>query len=218
MEDFTDYSYELDGTEEPSDGILVVEGPSGAFYKVIHADEKDYWESTVSKYLQDYKFTNISDLQDLDRVISMELMTYRYQMWASLEKDYWGESVNVEEMNKQIREISKELRQLKKSLGIEKVLREKDQGDSVAAYIENLRRRAQEFGVMRNDQAVKAITLFQELLSLVTMHDNCTEDERKDNHVQEEDIIQWVRDVRPEFESIDEEFRKTSQKYWIASM
>lgn len=214
MEDFEDYTY----ATADEDGIIVVEGPSGAMYKVIHEDEREYWNNTVTKYLSEYRFTNVSDLQDLDRVVSMELMTYRYQMWVSLEKDYWGESIDVEESNKQIREISKELRQLKKSLGIEKVLREKDQGDSTAAYIENLRRRAKEFGVMRNEQAISAITLFQELISLIVMHDNCTEEERKENHIEQEDIIEWIRKVIPEFENIDKNFRETSQKYWIADM
>lgn len=214
MENYNDFS-EFDELVEGG-GVIKVVGPSGAVYDVIHESERDYWETTVTKYLSDYKFTNSSDLQDLDRVVSTELLLYRYQQWTQLEKDYFGESIDVVETNRAYKEKSAELRQIKKSLGIEKVAREKDQGDSVAAYIENLRRRAHEFGIMRNEQAVKAITLWQELIALLTFHDKCTKEERKEQHIEIEDLIEWIRQVIPEFEEIDTEFKKTTQKLWIS--
>jgi hypothetical protein len=214
MDDFEDIEFENEIRNN-----IKVEGPSGAIYEVIHPLEKDYWNTTVKKYLSDYRFTNISDLQDLDRVVVQELMSYRYNQWVALEKDYWDEAIDVKEINRQIVEISKELRQLKKALGIDKVSREKDQGDSVAAYIESLRRRAHEFGVMRNEQSVKAITLFQELISLVIFYEQCTPDERKSEHIELEDIFEWIKtQAIPEFEEIDKKFRETQQKYWIADM
>lgn len=213
MEDY-DSDYDFGG----SHGTIKVEGPSGAMYDVIHESEKEYWESTTEKYLRDYKFTNASDLQDLDRVVSTEMLLYRYQQWVQLEKDYFGESIDVVETNKAYKEKSGELRQLKKALGIEKIAREKDQGDSVAAYIENLRRRAHAFGVMRNEQAIQAITLWQELIALMTFHDKCTVEERKEQHIEIEDLIEWIRQVIPEFQEIDRKFRETDQKLWIAEM
>jgi hypothetical protein len=195
---------------------IKVHGPSGAAYEVIHESEKDYWESIVTRYLHDYRFTNINDLQDLDRVVSTELLLYRYQLWLQLEKDYWGQSIDISETNKYTKEKSAELRQIKKALGIEKSAREKDQGDSVAAYIEDLRVRAHEFGVMRNEQAEKAITLWQELIALMTFHDKCTPQERKEQHIEIEDLIKWIRMTIPEFQEIDKKFRETTQKYWIA--
>lgn len=195
---------------------IEVQGPSGATFEVIHIKERQYWDDVVSKYLTDYRFTNISDLQDLDRVVAMELMSYRYSQWAAAETDYWNNGVDTDSLSKSALELSKEIRQLKKGLGIDKSSRDKDSGDSVAAYIDNLRLRAKEFGVVRNEQSVKSITLFQELVALMTLHNNCTEDERKENHVELTDILEWIETVAiPEFQSIDEEFRKTSQKYWI---
>ena len=194
---------------------IKVTAPSGAIYDVIHECERDYWDSIVKRYLSDYKFTNINDLQDLDRIVSTEMLLYRYQSWLQLEKDWWGQEIDIGETNKYYKEKSMELRLIKKALGIEKVAREKDQGDSTAAYIESLRRRAHEFGVMRNEQAVKAITLWQELIALMTFHDKCTPEERKEQHIEIEDLVEWIRQTIPEFLEIDEEFRKTSQKYWV---
>ena len=123
----------------------------------------------------------------------------------------------MEQIRRCLNDYSKELRLLKKALGIDKTSRDKDKGEQVATYIMNLGQRAKEFGVMRNQQAVKAITLFQELKALVTFHDNCTEEERRENHIQEKDVLEWIRTVTPEFDEIDEQFRKTSQTYWIRS-
>lgn len=211
MEDYSEFDSDgLDG------GTIKVKAPSGAIYDVIHECEKDYWESIVTKYMADYRFTNINDLQDLDRIVSTELLLYRYQSWLQLEKDWWGQTIDIGETNKYYKEKSMELRLIKKALGIEKVTREKDQGDSMAAYIEQVRRRAHEFGIMRNEQAVKATTLWQELIALMTFHDKCTPEERKEQHIEIEDLVEWIRQTIPEFMEIDEKFRKTTQKYWIS--
>lgn len=208
-----EYDFEDEALEK-----IEVKGPSGATFEVMHEKEKVWWEQTVEKYLHDFKFTNQSDLQDLDRIIGMELILYRYQQWVSVERDYYGEKIDPTEYNKAMKDKSIELRGLKKEIGINKASRDKDQGDSIADYIENLRRRAYEFGVMRNTQAVKAITLFQQLIALITLHDNCTLKEKKEQKIETEDIVDWIRDVIPEFQEIDSEFRKTSQKYWIDDM
>lgn len=216
MENYEDYDFPSlgDATKDTID----VEGPSGAVYKVIHEDEEVYWNNVVDMYLRDYKFTNVSDLQDLDRVVSMELLLYRYEQWIHLEQDYFGIPINVVELNKIHKDKDAELRAIKSALGINKVSREKDQGDSVAAYIENLRRRAQEFGFNRNEQAVKAITLFQELIGMMTYHEKSTPEERKRFHIEDQDIMQWIRNTIPEFEEIDKQFREGTQRYWISEM
>ena len=39
---------------------------------------------------------------------------------------------------------------------MDKSTRDRDQGENLAAYVENLRVRAKEFGIVRNEQAIKA--------------------------------------------------------------
>jgi hypothetical protein len=205
----------MDSYEDPIEVI----GPSGAKFQVLNEQEKDYFEDVAQRYLKDNKFTNVTDLQDLDRILTMELMCYRWQQWLTLEVDYFGGSINPEDTRKSIKEYSTEIRLLKKSLGIDKGSRDKDKGESVAAYLEDLRVRAAEFGIMRNDQAAKAITLAQEMIALLTWHDNCTEDERRENDIEAHDLIDWIRSIfMPEFQEIDAKFRETSQKYWIREM
>lgn len=211
MSDFD--PFEPNNDFEPT-GQIKVASPSGAEFVVMTDSEKGYFNKIAERYTKDNHFTNISDLQDLDRILVWETICWRWGLWLSQERDYWGQEIDVETVRKSLNDYSKELRLLKKALGIDKSTRDKDKGEQVATYITNLGIRAKEFGVMRNQQAVKAITLFQELKALMTFHENCTAEERKENHVEEHDVIAWIKSVIPEFDVIDEKFRE-SQTYWV---
>lgn len=200
--------------EIPEDGYAVV-APSGAAFIVMTPEEVIYFEERSQRYLTDNHFVNITDLQDVDRMLFMELMCWRWGLWLSQERDYWGNQIDLEALKKQFSEYSKELRLLKKALGIDKAARDKERGESIADYLESLRLRAKEFGVMREKQLTKCITLFQELKALIGFHDNCDESERRENNVEVADILEWIRKIAiPEFDEIDDYFRKNKQKYW----
>jgi hypothetical protein len=202
--------------EVPVEQNLVVEAPSGSVFVVLTQDEMRYFEEKASRYTTDNHFVNISDLQDVDRLCFMELMCYRYSLWLSQEHDYWAQGVDLDALKKTVVEYSKELRLLKKSLGIDKAQREKEKGENVADYLENLRVRAREFGVTREKQLTKALTLFNELKELVTLHNNCDAKERVEMNVEMEDIFEWIETVAiPEYDAIDEHFREHQQRFWI---
>lgn len=205
-----------DGYDEE---FIEVEGCSGAVYKVLTDEEELWWNAVKQRYLEDNKFSNISDLQDLDRVLQMELIIYRYNRWVTRGDDYHGSAIDEVQLNRDIRDYNKEVRALKDAIGIDKKSRDKDKGDSIAAYIENIRQRAKEFGVMRNEQAVMAITLMKQIQSIVELYENCDDYEKEQNKYRAEDLFGWIRDVAiPKFDEIDKEFRETTQKYWVRSM
>jgi hypothetical protein len=202
-----------------ADDAVEVVAPSGATFHVLTEAERDYFDNITAKYQQDNKFTNVTDLQDLDRILMMELMVQRWNVWLSMEKDYWGDNIDQTKLQKWITDFSKEIRATKQSLGIDKSSRDKDKGESIAAYIENVRLRGREFGVMRNEQAVKSITLFQQLIALITFYEKGDEEEKKEFKKNWEDIYAWLKDTAiPEFQEIDKNFRETNQKYWIRSL
>jgi hypothetical protein len=205
----TEYFIELD------EGKIEVTGPSGAKFTVMNEDEEAYFNSIAEKYLSDNYFTNISDLQDLDRVLIMETMVNRWNLWISMEMDYLGNNIDIADAKKSVNDYSKELRLLKKSLSMDKVSRDKDKGESIAEYIKNLGIYAKQMGIMREEQAAKAITLWQELKGLITYHNNCLPDEQKEYKITEHDIILWIQEVMPEFDAIDAYFREHKQQYWI---
>ena len=193
--------------------------PSGSEFQVMTPDEVSYFEDRVRRYMSDNHFVNIADLQDVDRMLIMELMCWRWGYWLSQERDYFGQSVDLDALQKSLSDYSKELRLIKKGLGIDKSSRDREKSESVADFIESLRLRAKEFGVMRESQLTKALTLFNELKALLTLHDNCTEEERQENNIEIHDLLDWIRNVAiPEYDEIDEHFRTNSQKFWIRTV
>lgn len=196
---------------------IAVTLPSGATFEVLTDTEASYVEERVRRYLTDNHFTNVSDFQDIDKMVIFELFIHRWARWMSRGVNYFDDAVDESRLSRQINEYSTELRQLKKNLGIDKVNRDRQRGDdSIASYMDKLRERAKEFGVMRDTQSAKAIELFQQLKALVIFHDNADEIERRESQVTQDDLLEWVRGVAiPEFDRIDAEFRKGQQRMWI---
>lgn len=203
---------------DPS-GMVPVTLPSGASFPV-HPQEVDYLTALAQRYMTEHHFSNVSDLQDLDRLLLMELMCFRWGTWVSRGVDYDDGTVDLDELQKAIRTHSAEVRQVKKAMEIDTVSRSKAKGeDSVAGYIGNLQARAKEFGVMREEQFAKALNLFHELKAWVTLHQNCDDEERRELHVELSDLLDWLREVAfPEFDAIDTHFRTAQQRMWVRSL
>lgn len=197
--------------------VLLVRLPSGANFVVLTQDEKTYLEDRVQRYLADNHFSNVSDFQDIDKLVTFELFLHRWSLWLSYGQDYFGAEIDERTLAAQCNSYAVEIRLLKKSLGVDKPARDKMRGDdSVPNYLSSLRERAREFGVMRNAQFDKVMELFQQLQALIGFYDRADDTERKENGVTKDEIFDWMREVAiPEFVKIDEDFRKNNQRYWI---
>jgi hypothetical protein len=199
-----------------SDEGIPVELPSGAKFYVLTQDEADYLTERVRRYLSDNHFVNVSDFQDIDKMVTFEMLVHRWSLWLSRGMDYYGEKIDEKVLAQQVNNYSGELRLLKKNLAMDKVARDRARGDdSVAVYLANLRDRALEFCIMRSAQACKAIESFQRIKGILIYYDNCDEQERKEHGVDIEDVLTVIREEIAEFDQIDETFRKNIQRYWI---
>lgn len=199
---------------------IPVQMPSGGQLFVLTQAEVDYLEDRSRRYLTDQRFVNVSDLMDIDRMLMVELLVFRYGLWLSRGRDYFDEPVDNQSLRKWMLEASRELRQIKTNLGIDKTTRDKSRGsDSVAAYLENLRRRAREFGVHREKQLAKALELTNELIGLITVNGNADDVEKRELGVTDNDVLEWIRNVYiPEFEVIDAHFRENQQRFWVRDL
>lgn len=213
QEEFED-EIDFDADEAPQEVEWKVTTPTGAVVGLLTEGEKERYEEMVERYLKDNKLPNASDLATLDQILFNEIMCYRWHQWVLLEKDYYGEAVTLSALQKSINDSSKETRELKKALGMDKLNRDKDKGDSVAEYIANLRVRAKEMGIKRNTEAVKAITLWKELVAKVQFYQGSNEEERKEFHIQALDVIDWIISKNDEYEELDRLFRK-EQRLWV---
>lgn len=195
-----------------------VETPSGATINLMALEEQEYYSRRRSQYLEHNHFTNVSDLQDVDRLLTLEVMVYRWSVWLTRGFDYTMARVDEHALKTNIKEYSTEIRLLKQSLGLDKVNREKDKGESVSDYLENLRRRARQFGVHRNNQYEHAVTLMARLRTMVTTFDRCDSEEREELDLSEDAIIEFIRNevIKP-WDEIDAEFRK-EQRIWVQEL
>lgn len=203
----------VDIHEEDLSAVML---PSGGLY-YVYDREVGYFNERVKKYLKDNKFTNIADLATLDQILMGELMVWRWWNWITQQKDYWGDAVDETGLAKTVKDTSNELRQLKNSLGIDKVTRDRQRGEeSVSAYLTNLKLRARAHNIKRQKEFGAALELFNDLMAKITLHDNCTEDERQELNVTTPELLDWIRDVAiPKYQAIDAHFRAHEQKAWI---
>lgn len=193
--------------------------PSGAPF-AASPQEATFIAELSEKYTTEFAFVSSSDLQDLDRVVIFEMLVARWGRWLSRRADDRDNPIDEKTIREGIGSTSTELRQLKKLLGIDKVARDKAKGEgSVPHYLANLMERAKAFGVHREHQLDKALELTHQLGALVLLYRNCNDDERRNLHVTQSDLIEWIEEVfLVEFETIDQYFRAHEQKFWVRDL
>lgn len=191
--------------------------PSGAQFTAITPFETQLVQDRVNRYQADFDLTNVSDQADIDTVVQFEVLIQRWNQHISSGVDEQGGLVDVNVLQRQVKDMTGSLLALKKQLGIDKTTRDKTQGEhSVAKYIGDLLDRAKQFGVNREEMNAKGIELAMELIHLVQLYDQSTEDERMNITVTQDDIMEWIRTTfRPQFEAVDKHFREHEQKFWI---
>lgn len=191
--------------------------PSGSLIKVLGDAEKAFYESKAKSYLDENEFTNVSDLLDLDRLVFYELTVFRMTWWLGAGVDYDGIGIDRQHLQRNLKETSDQLSRVKNDLGLTKSARDKAQAESVGAYIAELKQRAHEFGIHREKQLMKGITLCKQLFAIVGAFDRADGSEReKLGFADEGEILAWIRDVmQPEFDEVDAYFRANQQRYWV---
>jgi hypothetical protein len=196
--------------------------PTGSVIEIQGDPEGRFYNSHKKAYLLENKFTAVTDLADLDKVLFFELLDYRWTVWMARGKDYdgaWLTASQDEQFRRNKNDGAKIIMELKTKLGLTRESRDASQG-SVPEYIAELKKRAGEFGIMRSKQSVMAMVLAKELKSIVLSYRRMNAVERRVVGIESEaDIVKWVEDeFIPRFEKIDDEFRSTSQRTWVGSL
>ena len=192
---------------------------AGHTIEVMSADEARYYRSSKTKYQAENAFSQVTDLADLDRLLFMELLVFRWTGWLSSGRDYDGLlSPNQEDsLRKNLKEMSPSISSVKNDLGLTKSQRDKEAFESVGQYLVDLKARAKEHGVRREKQLTAAICLTKELFSLVGTYDRSNALERSKIGLESEaDIVDWIRGhMKPTFDEIDLHFQVNQQKFWV---
>jgi hypothetical protein len=200
--------------------LFKVKTVTGQEIMVQTQGEFEFFTNQSAKYMAENTFTAIADLQDLDRLLFLELLSHRATTWLASGQNYHGEPlVPHEQMDarKSIKENSPLISAIKNDLGLTKSQRDREQFESVGKYIQQLKARAREHGVKREKELTKALSLIKELFSLVGTFDRSNAVEREKLGLEtSDDVLGWIRDtMKPEFDAIDEYFRQHDQRFWV---
>ena len=205
--------------QNTDEGPYFVTTPSGAEQEVLSSAERDWYERHRDEYLGEREWQS-TDLSQLDQLLAAEMTQWRCSSWVSALKDHTGRPLTIKDVaglqirNKDAMNMANMLRD---ALGLSRAAKLAE-AKSVQAYLFTLRNRAREFGQMRNEQIIKAVELWRELEAHVGAFDRSNSREKQViGFPDEAALVQWVRTKIPEFNRIDEEFRRNQGK-WIGTL
>lgn len=197
--------------------LIDVATPTGGQIQVQGLAEEQRYNEGLAAYTTNVAYTERSDLEDLERILFMELMVYRWGRWMMAGREYDGTLITNEgELRRWVQDYTDRITKIKESLKLDRKGRENDQSASFQQRWERLAQHAKDFGVMREAQLGRALEIMQGLFSVVGAFDRSDEEERnKLGFPNEAAIIQYIRESRPEFDGIDAHFRQSQQRFWI---
>lgn len=188
----------------------------------VQGDEEAQWfEQTRDAYLTEAQYTDSTDIRDLDRLLVHELMVFRWTKQIGSGRDYDDLLIDEQDLQRNIKLYSDQITKIKESMGLTRKVRDAAaNAESVADYLSNLKARAKQFGVHREEQLDKALTLFEELSAVVGAFQRASEEERKKiGFPDEASVLEWITETAiPEYRVIDEHFRKNEQRYFVRSI
>jgi len=194
---------------------------SGKVVTVMTQTEAEWFEETRDAYESELKFTERTDLVDLDRLLVLELMIFRWTQWIASGTDYDGDMADEKKLTGDIKLYSDQLNKVKESMGLNKKSRDAMASEgNFAAWLSDVKSRAKIFGIHRVKQLTKALALMNELSTVVGAFDRSDEEERRKLGFEDEKaIVAWVRETMlPEYHAIDAYFREHEQRYWVRDM
>lgn len=194
--------------------------PSGADYEVPTLEDAEYIERLIAEYQAEFVFENPSDLADLDLIVQMESLCWRWNRELSLGYDRSNQPVNARQLQDFVKSNSTEIRRLKDQLGMDRKQRMRTSGDgSVAEFIERLTTAGAQMNILRCAQLSEGIELSMQLRTLTTVYFNGDEETRRIFHCTAEDILEWVANVfDPRMQAVDDYFMHNDQSIWIRKM
>jgi hypothetical protein len=195
---------------------------SGHELRLQTQSEQIYFISARDNYLSEAHYTVSTDLRDLDRLLLLEVQMFAAQTQLATKRSFSGlelSGAEQAELRKVLKETAPMVASIQDGLGLSKAKREANQA-TVAGYLQTLRERAKEFGVMRETQLGKALELMNSIFATAGAYKRSNAEERKKLGFESaEDVIDYMLEVaKPEFDAVDAHFRTHSQKFWIRTV
>jgi len=206
----TDPSDRLVNDPEPGE-LFEVELPGGGKLPLRDEHEVVMWNTTMRKYIADYRITKANDLVLLGAILSQILTMYRAQRDLADPK----KAPNAQVL---ITKATQEIRAGEKALGVDKVSREKGGQHTVADYIQNLKRAAYEKGVHISERVTEYERVMMEARWKIRLLRNGDTEDRAYHGVSEKAIVDWLEGELAELEQKDKKWAREKGSIFVGRL
>lgn len=181
--------------------MFEVELPHGGKLPVRDEHEVVMWNSTMRRYIADYKLTKANDLVLLGSILSQILAMYRAQRDLADPKKAASAQVVITK-------AAGEVRAGEKALGVDKASREKGGQQTLADYLQNLKKAAYEKGVHISERVTEYERVMMEARWKIRLLRNGDPEDRAYHHISEKAIINWLEQELATLERKDKQWRR----------
>lgn len=209
-----------------------VELPAGGLMFLQSAEEKDLWERSADRYIEDYQLNKTNDLILLGAILQQQIILFRAQRALNgmkPEVDAAGvptgryklvdvESDEVAGLTRVLNTATGEIRTIEKALGIDKVTREAGGAVTVANYLKTLKKAAHERGIHISKRFVAHEKFANELRTMLRMFQNLDAEDRAYHNLTEEQILKWASEELAKLEEIDKKFAHERGKLYAGRL
>lgn len=210
----------------------MVELPAGGQLMVQTPEEVDLWETSRTRYVDDYHFTKQNDLVLLGAVLQQQLILFRAQRQINgMEPELDASDVptgryklippdneQVSAAIKQLGQASDQIRAIEKALGIDKVSRESGGQHTVDNYLRTLKRAAHERGIHISKRILAYEGFVKGLSWRIRVLRNADVEDRAYHDLTPEKIVEWIAAELAKLEEADKKFAADIGKIFVGKL
>lgn len=216
----------------PGGGQYPVELPAGGQLYVQSPEEVDLWETSRTRYVDDYHFTKQNDLVLLGAVLQQQLILFRAQraingMEPELDPTgvptgrYVMQAPDAEQNATAIKQLgvaSDQIRAIEKALGIDKVSRESGGQHTVDNYLRTLKRAAHERGIRISQRILDYEGFVKALSWRIRVLRNADTEDRAYHDLTPDKLVEWIADELAKLEESDKKYAREIGKIFVGKL
>lgn len=196
--------------------VFKVHTPSGNVFEVMTKEEQVYAENLFREYTSKFEIENPADLTLLESLVSFQVLLFRTSKWLMRGIDYDGNPVDIRSLNEVMTRVQKQIIELQDKLKISKTARSQE-NLSAADIINEIVKRAKEYGIHKNKVAWKFLLAYYEIKHWVGVYLRNDEKDRKASGATADEVIKKIHAILKDIEQYEDEFRE-KQKLWLATV
>jgi hypothetical protein len=197
-----------------------VELPAGGKLYMLSAEEVELWQTSATRYTEDYHLVNTNDLHVLGAILQQQVLAYRAQflvngMVAQVDANgvptgqYAQTKQSADDMKtaqKMLTEATDQIAKLEKVLGIDKASREAGGQVSVQTYVRTLKRAAHERGIHISKRVEAYEAFVQDLTWRLRVLRNADPEDRAYHDITPDKICEWAEKEVLSLAEVDRKF------------